>query len=47
MSIEAFDTLCALRDSLVALGLESLLDAMASGDEDAVEAALEALCSVA
>lgn len=47
MSNEAFDHLCALRDSLVALGLDSLLDAIADGDEETVEAALEALCSVA
>jgi len=45
MSVEMFEALYSLRSQLVALGLESLLDSLAEGDEDAVDAALEGLCS--
>jgi hypothetical protein len=41
MSQEAFERLCCLRDLLVELGLESMIEALTAGDEASVEEALE------
>lgn len=43
MSAEVFEMLCTLRETLLALGMDSVLQALENGDEDAAEQALEAL----
>lgn len=44
MSEDSFETLCAIREALIALGLTKLLAALEDGDEETAEEALEALC---
>ena len=41
MNEETFERLCELREILLGLGQWSVLDALANGDDEAAEAALE------